>query len=422
MEKIQISFKKKIIEGILILEDKENICIKIDGGYNCNLLKKDIEILKREKIEDSKKDNKITSEEKVLNDKKNNILFIHTGGTIASKIDYKTGAVSNKFTPEELIDLYPEIKQKSNFDIEFAFNTSSEDLDFDDINSLLKIIENNLNKKKYDGVIIGVGTDTIPFVANLLFYSIKNLYCPILIIGAQRSSDRASSDAFSNLNSAIDFIIYNSKNNMSYNRVGICLHKTLNDFDFSIVDCINSKKLHSSRRDAFKQINYDTFCDITYSENSPKFKINREELLCNKKITESVLVEYYNKNLKIGFLKHHVNLSKEEILNFLNFDCLIIEGTGFGHISSRHLSNIEKLKESGVILIITTQCIFGEVNLDVYSNGRDLKKFVLGNKLNLNYETLFCKSSYILSNYKKENFEKIFNQNLEGFEIINKEF
>ena len=422
MEKIKVEFKKNIIEGLLILETKDFICIKISGGYNCNLLKKDIKILSRENIKKNEKTNEDFNFENDKNER-SKILFIHTGGTIASKIDYTTGAVSNKFNPKELLSLYPEISKKTSFDIEFAFNISSEDLEFKDVNIILKILENNLNKKKYEGVIIGLGTDMIPFMSNLLFYSIENLYCPVLIVGAQRSSDRASSDAFSNLNSAIDFINFNLENSKKYNRVGICLHKTLNDFDFNIVDCINSKKLHSSRRDAFKQINYSSFCDITYENEKPLFQIKREDLLCEEKQkNEKIKINLYNENLKIGFLKHHINLSKEEILNFVDFDCIIIEGTGFGHISKNSLEHLKTLKNKGVKLIITTQCIFGEVNLDVYSNGKELKELVFGDKLNLNYETLFSKSVFILSKYKKEDFEKHFGENLEGFEIINNEF
>ena len=120
------------------------------------------------------------------------------------------------------------------------------------------------------------------------------------------------------------------------------------------------------------------------------------------------------------FFKHHPNLQEFEIENLKNYDCVILEGTGFGHFSNNVFQKFKEISKN-TKLIITTQCIFGEVNLDVYSNGKELKEIgILGNKMNLISETQFIRSAFILSNYEKSNFKEIFNSNLENFEIVNK--
>ncbi len=340
-------------------------------------------------------------------------------------MDYKTGAVSSKFTPEEILAMYPELTEKANIDVELVRNLFSEDLRFSHYNLILEKIKNSSN---YDAIIISHGTDTLSYTATALQYSLENLKFPIILVGAQRSSDRPSSDAFSNLNAAIDFIIYNSKQEKQFLRVGVCMHNSISDFSFSIFDAINLKKLHSSRRDAFKQINYPIFVSIKTEHNKNHIKIIRKELLKNKNSIKNKLnYTKYNENLKIGFFKSHPNLFSEEISLLSIYNALIIEGTGLGHLGINqidnetkiHKKNYEELKilSKKIPIIMSTQTIFGEVNLNVYSTGRELQELnLLNNESNLISDTLFIKSAYCLSKDKNK-FKELFNYNLERFEI-----
>lgn len=416
--KLKIEYKNNIIEGILIKEDNNYLTLKQKSGYNINLNKKEVKILETKKIE-LNTNNKITSN-KTINKNLLNITILHTGGTIASKVDYKTGAVSSKFTPEELLNLYPELGKIANFNAKMVGNLFSEDMRFSHYNLMLENINSAINNST-DGIIISHGTDTLHYTSAALQYAIKNLNIPIILVGAQRSSDRASSDAYSNLETAINFIIQNNNQSLAFRRVGICMHENNSDNDFVILDGINAKKMHSTRRDAFKQINYLPYAKIL----NKKLEILRSKLQ-TKQTKNELEITKYNETLKIGFFKAHPNLFPDEIKSLSIYDSVIIEGTGLGHLavneidksSKLHLENLSQLKKlsKNTKIIMGVQTIYGQTNMDIYSSGRYIQESVYGNHMNLTTETLFIRTAHILSK-NKSNFEKIWKTNLEGFEI-----
>jgi len=414
---IKLEYKTKIIKGILIKQDNTYITVKQKNGYNINLLNNEIKILEKKQFFDNKHEIKIKKQQN--NNNLTNIMILHTGGTIASKIDYNTGAVSSKFTPEELLNLYPELNKLANLKVKLIGNFFSEDMRFSHYNLLLNQIKNLSNE--IDGVIISHGTDTLHYTSTALQYSLNNLNIPIILVGAQRSSDRSSSDAYSNLKTAIQFIIQNKNLDLSFRRVGICMHKNSSDDDFLILDGINAKKMHSTKRNAFKQINYLPYAEI--SNNN--LKILRPELQ-TKQTNSKLEITNYNENLKIGFFKAHPNLFPEELKQLQIYDAVIIEGTGLGHMAvdevddstKIHIQNLEQLKflSKKIKLIMGVQTNYGITNMDIYSSGRYIQKYVLGNHMNLTTETLFIRAAFILSK-NKFNFEEIWKQNLEGFKL-----
>jgi len=192
-ERIEVEFKGDIIKGVLIKEDEEYLTIKLSSGYNANLKKSEVKEIKREHSAKSvehrdkkEKENNESKEKKeiIANKEKNNlpkITIIHTGGTIASKVDYRTGAVSTKFTPEELLGLYPELLDIADIDSKLVANIWSEDMRFDIYNLLLKEIEKAIGHGSI-GVIIAHGTDTLHYSAAALQYASKNLSIPIILV------------------------------------------------------------------------------------------------------------------------------------------------------------------------------------------------------------------------------------------------
>ena len=427
IKEISLTFKNSNVKGFLLQEKEDSFIVKLSSGYQIQLLKthcSNIEITDTSSL-------KNTTKSKVEIEKKSNlpnIAIFHTGGTIASKVDYATGAVSSHFTPEELISQFEELNSKANLKAFMIGNLMSEDLRFGHYNRILKAIKEYASS--FDGIIISHGTDTMHYSSAALYYALKNLNIPILLIGAQRSSDRASSDAFSNLEAGIEFISYNKKlkeeGKPSFNRVGICMHKTIDDNEFLILDAINAKKMHSSRRDAFKQINFKPVCTITST-----FEIIdiREELFTtiNLSSNESLEIELYDEDLKIGIFTAHPHLHKGEIEALTLYDGVILSGTGLGHIglsefddiSTKNLENYDAIKSvaSQIPVCVGVQSVYGKVNINVYSSGiRLLEAGVLGNFSSLTIETQFIKLAYLLSKHKKLNItNEMWMENLEGF-------
>ena len=251
---VEVHLTKLIYEGIL-LEAPENekgvILLKLDSGYNIGFNKKDI--LKIVVLKKNKNEEKQKLEIKKNPDKKN-IAVIITGGTIASRLDPKTGGVSPIKTPEDLFNISPEIFEKVNLSkIEIPFLKDSSAMDFKDWQKIAKLTTELLNDSNIQGIIITHGTDTLHYTSSALSFFIRNLNKPVVLTYSQRSIDRASSDANLNLKCASLVAISDIA------EVSLVGHASSNDDYCYAMPGAKVRKLHTSRRDAFKVVNGKPF-------------------------------------------------------------------------------------------------------------------------------------------------------------------
>ena len=403
---VKITTKDKIYQGLLMPSSSKSITVlKLDSGYNIGISKDKIKSIKKIK---SVKEKEIKKEKIAFNKNLPTVLILHCGGTIASKVDYETGAVKAKFTPEDIISMFPELKNIANIKSKLISQMFSEDMRFSHYNKIAEEISKNLNVK---GVIISHGTDTLHYTASALSFILENINIPIILVGAQRSSDRGSTDAYLNLISAVYFI---AKSN--FRGVGICMHSSTEDKACYILPPCKTRKLHTSRRDAFKVVN-----------DSPIVKIFKNDIKIYRNIEmpkEKFQLKLIKPNLKIGIIKSHPNMYERELDCYRKFDGLIIEGTGLGHfpinkidnLTQEHLKIYNKLKQLSkkMPIVMTSQCLFGSLNMNVYSTGRKLQDIgIIGNLTDILPETAFIKLAWLISNHKKD-IKKLWNENLRG--------
>jgi len=411
---VKITTSSETIKGKIMLSTDKNIIIKLDSGYNIGIKKQKIKSIIIEKGYQPKK-----QKTKKIPIKKDlpTISILHTGGTIASKIDYETGAVIAKFTPEELIGMVPELKDIANIKCKFVANIQSESMRFPHYNLIAKAIEKEIKETKPKGIIITHGTDTLHYTSAALSFILENLSIPIILVGAQRSSDRGSSDSHMNLICATKFI-----KETDFHGVAICMHNSMNDDKCAILPGTKTRKMHTSRRDAFKPINSEKIALINYDSD----KIEMFEKT-KPKPKENLKLKLIKEDIKVGILKSHTNIYPENIKHFKNYDGLIIEGTGLGHFQTKSFDKISEIEEKNkkelekllkdTIILLSSQCIFGRVNLNVYTPQRELKEIGVMGTEDMTTETAFIKLAWLLSNYKKEEIRKLVTQNLRG-EII----
>lgn len=417
-DQIEVITKDENIKGILMPQsNKDSIVLKLESGYNLGILKKDIKKMKIIKKHKPKK--QLTQEKIIFNKSLPTIAILHTGGTIASQVDYKTGAVSSKFSPQDLVKMFPEIKTIANIKSRLVRNMFTEDMNFNHYNLLAKEIQKEVIAKT-DGIIITLGTDTIHYTSAALSFMLEDLPIPVLIVGAQRSSDRGSSDAFLNLICAVQFI---TKSN--FGEVGICMHENLNDEFCSILPALKSRKFHTSRRDAFKAINVKPFAKV--NKNGKIEYINTD---FKKRENKQIKLKLF-KDVKVGILKFHPHMKAMELKAYTTFNGLVLEGSGIaGNFPINVIDNYTKenakvyneLKKLAkkIPVVATSQCIFGRINMNVYSTGRRMQEIgILGHLTDMTTETAFIKLAWLLSNYKKSEIKKYWAVNLRG-EISNR--
>ena len=410
-DRVEIVTKKETVEGVLMPTfDKKIVLIKLDNGYNFGLPKTDV---KKITVITKSKESKSRSSKVSIKKGIPTIAILHTGGTIASKVDYRTGGVSSEFSPEELISLFPELKDIANIKSELISQMWSDDLRFQHFSLIAKAIKKQVDEG-VNGIIIGMGTDNLAVASAALSFIVETSPIPILFVGAQRSSDRGSSDAGMNLVCAAEFIV-----KTDFAGVAICMHSSSEDDFCAILPANKTTKLHSSRRDAFKEINTDILAKVNYRTREVKM-VNRnypkkaDSLILKPKMEE-----------KIGLLKIHVNMVPEQFSFYNGYKGLILEGTGLGHtpgqapnpeasIHKKFYPALKKLIQNGCVIVMTTQCIFGGVNLQVYDKGRDLDSFGVISGKDMLANTALVKLAWLLGNYPREKCLELIGQNLRG--------
>jgi len=415
---VEIYLQDDVFSGILLpSQNKDTMTLKLDSGYNLNVKKNKIKKFKLLKKNSGEKQKK---QEVVFKKYLPTISILHTGGTIASKVDYKTGGVTSAFSPEELIEMFPDLKDIANFKTRLVRKMFSDDLRFKHFSIIAREIEKEV-KNKVSGIIIGMGTDNLAVASAALSFVLESCPIPVILVGAQRSSDRGSSDAYLNLLSAALFIT-----KTDFSGVGICMHENLNDKTCLILPATKTRKLHSSRRDAFKVINDKPIARVNYETKAIEFLKKY-----NKRGSKLIIKDKFEE--KTGLIKITVNMNSKQFLSYRGYKGLIIEGTGLGHTpldvidneTKEHakIRNALKQLSKNTVLVMTSQALFGRVNLNVYSKGRDLQGLGVISGEDMLPETAFVKLSWLLGNYPKET-KKLIGKNLRGEinESLGKEF
>jgi len=385
---------EKTYNGVLMPSHNDIITLKLKNGYNIG-----IKIDEKTKMMIVKKKEEKTKTLKKVEGMKGKpvISLISTGGTIASYVDYRTGAVHPALTAEELAFSVPELSEKYNVKAKVLFSILSEDMKSEYWRKLAKEVALELNSG-VDAVIIPHGTDTMGYTSAALSFMLKNLTGPVILVGSQRSSDRPSSDASMNLLSAAKLA------ESDLGEVVVVMHGETSDTYSLIHRGTRVRKMHSSGRDAFKSINEKPIGKI--DENVTFFqdyrKRNKGKTVVNDKIEEKVALIYFYPGLTPEFFDYAVKNNKG----------VVIAGSGLGHVSS---DLIESIRSAKIPIVMTSQCLNGRVNMNVYSTGRDLLNAGVIPGEDMLPETAFVKLMYVLGQTKKmEEIRKMMGTNMVG--------
>ena len=340
--------------------DDRHIVLKLKSGYNIGLEISKIKKVEKESVAEQIGEKSVT--EKIeKNTKLPNILLLSTGGTIASKIDYRTGAVTPILTAKELNSAVPELAKIANIDTQELFSEYSENIMPEHWLEIAQRI-NKYVDSDYSGIIIAHGTDTMHYTSAYLSFSLAGFPIPIALVGSQRSSDRASSDAALNLIGAAKFLTETKKNG-----IYIVMHQDQSDQEIACHIGTRVRKNHTSKRGAFQ----------TVGESDPAFLIINNEVYSNMK-EDFFKTSKYNPrikiNQKVALVKYYPGYDPDMLKNIINagYTAIIFEGTGLGHVGKNMYQVIKMAKQKGIFMGMTSQCIDGRVKMTVYESGRDL--------------------------------------------------
>ena len=414
---VKIVTEKEELEGVLLPSsrfDSDVVIIKLKNGYNLAIRKENVRKIDVLEHYQKKKAKREAYREKPG---KPTIAILHTGGTITSKVDYRTGGVIAGFTAEEMLDIVPEIKDIANIRSRGITKMQSEMMRFSYYNIIAEEIRKEV-EQGVDGVIVSHGTDTMHYTSAALSFMLEDLPVPVILVGAQRSSDRGSTDSRLNLLNAAYFIA-----NSDFAGVAICMHAGMSDELHYILPGLKCRKMHTSRRDAFRAVNSVPIAQVDFL--AKKIEIIAKEYP-KKDSGRKLKLHLMKPDIKVGIIKTHTNMYAEQFAAYRGWHGLVLEGTGLGHIPNEkideHSAEHEKIQKtvaelvkSGTVVVIASQTIYGRVLMNVYSPQRELLEIgVIGDGNDMTPETSFIKLAWLLSNYPKSKAKELFMQNLKG--------
>lgn len=403
---VEVASGEARYKGILMpryeLSDEGHIVIKLQNGYNIG-----IRIGSETRIRKKGSGKKPVYKQAPKPEPRSNlptIAIVSTGGTIASRVDYRTGAVRPALTAGDLYAVVPELSDIAEIRAEILFSILSENMTLEHWIKLARKVA-QIIQKGVDGVVVTHGTDTLGYTAAAMSFALQDPPVPIVLVGAQRSSDRPSSDAATNLLAAVRMATG------PITEVLVAMHEGTGDNSILVHRGTKVRKCHTSRRDAFKSVNINPLARV---------REGRIEILASeykKRAPDKKLILKEKFDPRVALIKTYPGINPKVIEFYIRegFKGIIFEGTGLGHLPADCFQAIRRAISEGLVVGMTSQCINGRVRMTVYDTGMDLLSMgviPLGDMLP---ETAMVKLMWVLAQTKTpEEVKKLLLENLAG--------
>jgi glutamyl-tRNA(Gln) amidotransferase subunit D len=386
---VEIASTRGDFKGIVLprseTADDEHIVIKLRNGYNIGIAVATIHGMNE--IGTREAHYKIPEKEFPVDAGKPNVKLFGTGGTIASRLDYRTGAVIPAFSPGELYGSVPELADICNLQTEKLYGVFSENMGPEQWIGTATAAEKAI-KEGFDGIVIGHGTDTMHHTAAILSFMIQDSPVPIVMVGSQRSSDRPSSDAALNL-------IHATKTAAESDiaEVMVCMFGPTSDQYGLLHRGTRTRKMHSSYRSTFRTIGDVPLATVSRKEIRhihKDYKKRRADTNVAIRATfeEKVSIVYYYPNMRPDIIESLIDNGYRGI---------VIAGTGLGHVNKPLYASLKRAHEKGIAVYMTVQTLWGFVQMYVYDTGRDMMELGVVPGANMLPEVAYVKLGWTLS-------------------------
>ncbi|GAA0645785.1 Glu-tRNA(Gln) amidotransferase subunit GatD [Salarchaeum japonicum] len=403
-DRVRVSRAGEETEGVVLPSSSpETLVLKLDSGYNVGISREDADVTVVEsdvyELEREESDTGSVSEVD-FDDDLPTISLISTGGTIASTVDYRTGAVTAQFDAEDVLRAVPDLAGRANYRGRVVANILSENMEPSIWQDLARAVHDEIEAGA-DGVVVMHGTDTMQYSASALAFMLDTPV-PVVFTGSQRSADRPSSDNVMNAVCSVEA----AKSDAA--EVMVCMHASESDDRCALHRGTRVRKNHTSRRDAFETVGADPLGYVEYETETVEF--TREtaerggvELDIAPAIEEDVALVKFTPNMDPGFL----DLCEGKA-------GVVIEGTGLGHVHSDLVGRIDDLTSDGTAVVMTSQCLEGRVCDRVYDTGRDLLDAGIIEGEDTLPGTAKVKLMWVLANASEESVDEAFRTPVAG--------
>ena len=383
-----VNDRGSIFEGVILPRsgtfDDLHLVVKLKNGYNVGLHVD--RIMEIEEIGYKEAVYKIPEQEFPSHPDLPNVTLLGTGGTIASRLDYRTGAVIPAFTPGELYGAVPELADICNLTTKKLFGVFSENMGWEEYEILAQAIGDEI-AAGVDGIVIGHGTDTMAHTAAVLSFMVQDSPVPIVLVGSQRSSDRPSSDAARNLIHAVRSAAYGD-----IAEVQICMFGPTSDQYGLLHRGTRCRKMHSSYRSTFRTVGDIPLCRVSADE----FHLLTDDYLPRDPDRRVLVDPVYDDSVTILYYYPGMKPDVVDALVDSGYRGIVIAGTGLGHVNKPVYPALRRAIAMGVHVVMTVQTLWGYAQMYVYDTGRDLQDLGVVPLDNMLPETALMKLGWVL--------------------------
>ncbi|PAU82687.1 Glu-tRNA(Gln) amidotransferase GatDE subunit D [Halorubrum salipaludis] len=365
-------------EGVLLPSTtRDHLVVKLDGGYNVGIDRDeaDVELLESgaRDVDEGADAGGGEASEITFDDDLPTVSLISTGGTIASTVDYRTGAVTAQFDAEDVLRAVPDLAGRANYRGRVVANILSENMEPPIWRELAEAVREEIAAGA-DGVVVMHGTDTMQYSASALSFMLDSPV-PIVFTGSQRSADRPSSDNVMNAVCAVEAAKADHAETL------VCMHATQSDDACALHRGTRVRKNHTSRRDAFEtvgaeplgRIDYEAAAEAGAEGGAADAAIEwAREPIARGDGDDADLSAATDLDADVELVKFTPGMDPAAWDYLDEKDGVVIEGTGLGHVHTDLIPRIEELVEGGTVVAMTSQCLSGRVCDRVYDTGRDL--------------------------------------------------
>jgi glutamyl-tRNA(Gln) amidotransferase subunit D len=363
-DRVRVERADQTYEGVLLPSTTaENLVVKLDGGYNVGVDRADasVDVLESD-VYDVEGAQDAGGESQIeFDDDLPTVSLISTGGTIASTVDYRTGAVTAQFDAEDVLRAVPDLAGRANYRGRVVANILSENMTPDVWQDLARAVHEEIEAGA-DGVVVMHGTDTMQFTASALAFMLDTPV-PIVFTGSQRSADRPSSDNVMNAVCAVEAAMTDCA------EVLLCMHADESDDRCALHRGTRARKNHTSRRDAFETVGAEPLGEADYGTDGVDTTFRR----AYAERGETDLALHDDLETDVSLVKFTPGTDPAMLAAAAEGSAgVVIEGTGLGHVNTEWIDHVDALTEAGTTVVMTSQCIEGRVCDRVYDTGRDL--------------------------------------------------
>lgn len=267
------------------------------------------------------------------------VVIMTTGGTIGSRFDPETGAVSAVASAEELVELAPDLADIARIELKPWISVNSWNISPTMMFDLVQEIRSTLARPEVTGVVVTHGTDTVEetgAMAELLIESEK----PVVFVVAMRNLSQPGSDGPRNL---LDSVSVAADPASAGRGALLVVNETIHAARYVVKT--NTTNLAAFISPDYGPVGLIAATGLRYLHPAPKRRI-----------------------LKVPMLGGPVHIVKavsgadSSLINWLidqGTKGIVLEGSGAGNVPAGMLPGIERALEAEIPVVLTSRVLWG---------------------------------------------------------------